>query len=938
MSAIHPKKLFLLDGIALVYRAHFALIRSPSMTSKGMNTSAALGYTNTLVDIIRSQKPTHLAVAFDTPEPTARHKVLKEYKAHREAMPEELSAALPYVDRITEGFNIPILRYPGYEADDVIGTLARQAAAQGIETYMVTPDKDFAQLVDEHVFIYKPGRMGSSIDILGIPEVLAKWEVERIDQVCDVLGLQGDPSDNIPGIPGIGEKTAKKLIKQFDSVENLIANTDQLKGKQKENVENFADQGLLSKQLVTIDCNVPVEVTLDELVIRDPDAEALSTLFRELEFQALGKRVLGKAFQDTPQTAAEMAVGGGEMDLFQFAEHEAANDQAEPETPVLKTIADVEHDYRIAQTPEERAKLAATLAQKKTFAFDLETSALDPRRAALVGIAVSHEAHTGWYIPVPPDTGQANEILKDFLPLFADSAIALIGHNLKFDLTVLRQYDITVKARIIDTMLAHALIEPEMRHKLDFLAEAYLGYRPVAITELAAESMSAEIQMRDIPVEKVAEYAAEDADVAWQLWQLLEPLLEKKNALRTCHDVESPLVSVLIDMELTGITVDTATLRSYSVELEREATALAETIFDAAGKSFNLDSPKQLGHILFDVLQLEDNPKKTATGQYATNEQVLSRLAYRHPIVADVLTYRTIAKLKSTYVDMLPDAVDAGTGRIHTHFHQAVTVTGRLQSERPNLQNIPIKTAKGREIRKAFVACDDGHVLLSADYSQIELRVIAEISGDEALRQAFVDGADIHRSTAARVYGVGMDGVTPEMRGKAKMVNFGIPYGITAFGLAQRLNCPRGEANELIEEYFRQYPLVQAYMTKTIEFARQNGFVETLLGRRRYLRDINSRNTTIRNAAERNAINMPIQGTAADMIKIAMINLHGELAGSDGSARMLLQVHDELVLEVPRKEVETVGAIVRRCMCEALPMEVPIVVDMGTGSNWLDAH
>jgi len=495
-----------------------------------------------------------------------------------------------------------------------------------------------------------------------------------------------------------------------------------------------------------------------------------------------------------------------------------------------------------------------------------------------------------------------------------------------------------VEARIIDTMLAHALIEPEMRHKLDFLAEAYLGYKPVAITELAGESMSAEIQMRDIPVEKVAEYAAEDADVAWQLWQRLEPLLEKKNALRTCHDIESPLVSILIDMELAGITVDTATLRSYSVELEQEATRLAKTIFDAAGKSFNLDSPKQLGHILFDVLQLEDNPKKTATGQYATNEQVLSRLAYRHPIVADVLTYRTIAKLKSTYVDMLPNAVDARTGRIHTHFHQAVTVTGRMQSERPNLQNIPIKTAKGREIRKAFVACDDGHVLLSADYSQIELRVIAEISGDEAMRQAFVDGADIHQSTAARVYSVGMDGVTPEMRGKAKMVNFGIPYGITAFGLAQRLNCPRREANELIEEYFRQYPLVQAYMTKTIEFAHENGFVETLLGRRRYLRNINSRNTTIRNAAERNAINMPIQGTAADMIKIAMINLHRELAGSDGSARMLLQVHDELVLEVPREEVETVGAIVRRCMCEALPMDVPIVVDIGTGSNWLDAH
>lgn len=939
----HKEKLFLLDGMALVYRAHFALIRNPSMTSKGMNTSAVLGYTNTLVDIIKKYDPTHIAVAFDTKEPTERHKVFEAYKAQREAMPEELSDALPYIDRVTAGFNIPILKYPGYEADDVIGTIAKQATEAGMETYMVTPDKDFAQLVDEHTYLFKPSRMGSGIDILGVQEILDKWEIERVDQVRDILGLMGDASDNIPGIPGIGEKTAKKLIKEYDTVEGLIENAEKLKGKQKERVIEFAEQGRLSKWLVTINRDVPVDITLAQLRIQKPNAESLSDLFRELEFQTLGKRVLGKAFQAAPRTAAEMAVGGGELDLFQFAEQEAATTDETPgseleETVALKTIADVDHDYRIADTDAERALLVAALQASGTFAFDLETSSLDPRQAELVGIAVSTAANTGWYVPCPAEKAATRAILDEFQPLLADPGVQIIGHNLKYDLTVLKHYGIDARAQICDTMLAHALVEPEMRHKLDFLAEAYLGYKPIAFTDLAGESMAAEINVRDVALEKVAEYAAEDADVAWQLWQLFEPLLEKKNAMRVCREIEAPLVPVLIDMETAGIALDSQTLREYSVVLEQELNSLARAVFEAAGKSFNLDSPKQLGHILFDVLKLEENPKKTPGGQYATNEQILSRLAGKHQIVAHVLEYRMLNKLKTVYVDQLPNAVNPDTGRVHTHYNQAVTVTGRLQSDGPNLQNIPIKTEKGREVRKAFIAKDDEHVLLAADYSQIELRVIAEISRDEGMGQAFIDGADIHRSTAARVYGVSMDAVTDDMRRKAKMVNFGIPYGITAFGLSQRLNCPRREAADLIDEYFQQYPKVKAYMNDTIAFAREHEYVATLLGRRRYLRDINSRNGTVRSATERNAINMPIQGTSADMIKIAMINLHRELSEQSLATRLLLQVHDELVLEVPHAEIATVKRLVDRCMREAIPMEVPIVVEIGTGSNWLEAH
>ena len=927
----NSEKLFLLDGMALVYRAYFAMIRNPRVTSGGLNTSAVFGYINTLLDIVQNQNPSHLAVVFDTPEPTHRHEEYTEYKAHREAIPEDLATALPYIDKMTEAFSIPCIRCPGFEADDVIGTLAKAAGQTGVETYMVTPDKDYAQLVSDTVFIYKPGRMGGSPEVLGVAEILEQWGVERVEQVIDVLALMGDSSDNVPGIPGIGEKTAKKLVAQFASVENLIANTDQLKGKQKENVEQYADQGLMAKRLVTIVCDVPLACTIDDLERRDPDQKRLKALFSELEFRTLGNRFFGDSFTiaplgaegpgDTPETTAAVASDGAAVD-----------------TSTLKTIENTRHDYKLVDGPEARAVLIADLKKQKSFCIDLETTSLDPKVAEIVGLACSYAAHTGFYVPFPEDSTASRAVLGEFTELLEDPGIEIVGHNLKFDLGVLKWHGVNAGARIFDTLLAHFLAEPEMRHKMDYLAEVYLGYAPVGIDALIGDKKSGQISMRDVPVEQAAEYAAEDADITWQLRGVLEPMLKEKNAERVFYKIETPLIEVLIAMEAEGIALDKAALVSYSKELSEEICTLEKKIYHAAGENFNIDSPKQLGVILFDVLKLEDNPKKTKTGQYATNEQVLTQLANRHEIIREVLDFRNARKLKSVYVDQLPGAVFGKTDRVHTNYNQAVTVTGRLQSAGPNLQNIPIRTERGREIRKAFLHRNGDFEILSADYSQIELRIIAELSQDPGLLNAFFEGLDIHSATAASVYGVPIDSVTDNMRRRAKMVNFGIAYGISAFGLGQRLGISRVEAKNLIDQYFDKYPGVQDYIENTIEFARRNGFVETVMGRRRYLRDINSQNATARGAAERNAINMPIQGTAADMIKLAMINIYRELSADGFRTKMLLQVHDELVFDLHRDEAEKVCPLVESNMKDAIPMKVPIVVEMGTGPNWLEAH
>lgn len=916
-----PKKLFLLDGMALVYRAHFALINRPILTSTGVNTSALYGFAQTLIELIRNQGPTHLAVAFDTAAPTARHEAYPEYKAQREEMPEDLSAAIPHVRRLLDAFGIPVLTLDGYEADDIIGTLARRAEKEGFTTFMVTPDKDFGQLVDEHTFLYKPARMGDSVEVLGEPEVLKKWGVERVEQVTDILGLSGDKSDNIPGVPGVGDKTAQKLMAQYGSVENLVEHASELKGKLKERIEENREQALLSKRLATIDCEVPVEVALDDLAVKVWDRDALMALFAEFEFRSLPKRLFGEA------PAARPVQMETQDELFVSEQFEA-----------LKTLDDIMHDYRLIVSRSERVELAARLAKLDAFCFDTETTAIDPKQARLLGLAFGAGGHKAWYAAMPEDPVECRSALEDFRGVLEDPAIEKVGHNLKYDIGVLKWHGIDVAGKLFDTMIAHSLVEPDARHRMDYLAEVYLGYRPISITELIGEKGKDQLNMRDVPVERVAEYAAEDADVTWQLRTKLEPLLGEKGQKRVYYEIEAPLIPVLADMEFEGVRLDTTALEEVSVQLAGEIAAAEADVFRLAGEEFNLNSPKKLGEILFDKLQIAGKPKKTKTGQYSTNEQTLLSLAGQHEIVARVLAYRMASKLKSTYVDALPESVWDKTGRVHTTYSQAVTATGRMQSQYPNLQNIPIRTDQGREIRKAFVPRDADHVLLSADYSQIELRIIASLSGDRGMIEAFRDGLDIHTATAAKVFGVDLDGVTSEMRRKAKMVNFGIAYGISAFGLAQRLGIPRTEAGEIIDQYFRQYPGIRTYMDETIQFARRKGYVETVTGRRRYLRDIASRNATVRGAAERNAINAPIQGTAADMIKLAMVKIHAALAGRSLRTKMLLQVHDELVFDLLREEEQVVMPIVEEGMKTALPLDVPIVVEMGTGENWLEAH
>jgi len=918
------KTLYLLDGMALVYRGHFAMIRNPRMTSKGLNTSTLFVFANTLLDILGNTQPSHLAVVFDTPEPTFRDEIYKEYKAQREKMPEDISGALPYIDQMCEAFNVPVIRKPGYEADDVIGTLAKEAEKSGFTTYMVTPDKDYAQLVSNKTFISKPGRTGDGAEILGVPEVLEQWEIERVDQVIDMLGLMGDSSDNVPGVPGIGPKTAQKLIAQYDSVEGLLNHVEELKGKQKENVETYREQALLSKELVTIHLNVPLDFGLDDLAVKKRDDQKLKTLFAELEFNTLGKRLFGNDFSIDQQ---QISLFGDETAMEGVSTH--------------KTIADVEHEYHLVDTSEKRTVLIEKLAQQKAFCFDTETTGLNPRTCELLGLAFSFQPHTGYYVPMPEDPDENRAVLEEFRGILENPDTEKIGHHLKFDLAVLLWQGIRVQGPVFDTMLAAYVTAPEMRRGMDSLSLALLGYEPIKIESLIGEKEKGKKQktLREVPLDKVAEYAAEDADITLQLAETLRPKIKEMGQTRVFEDIECPLVSVLAQMEYEGIRMEASVIKALSEDLQDELVAIRQRIYDLADETFNLNSPKQLGDILFEKLKLDPNARRTAkTKQYQTGESILQRLAYKHEIVEQILAYRTYSKLKSTYLDMLPGAVFKGTGHIHTHYEQAVTATGRLQSHGPNLQNIPIRTEKGREIRKAFVPRNENYTLLSADYSQIELRVAAELSRDEEMHRAFREGLDIHAATAMKIYGLDERDVTDDMRRQAKTVNFGIIYGISAFGLAQRLNIPRYEAGNLIEQYFEQFPGAKKYMDDTIEFAREHGYVETMTGRRRYLRDIHSRNATTRKSAERNAINSRIQGSAADMIKIAMRRVQDALFERDLKTRMLLQVHDELVFDLHKDEADIAMPLIEDAMKNALPMSVPIVVEMGMGNTWLEAH
>lgn len=922
------KKLVLLDSMALIYRAHFALVRSPRFTSGGICTSAVFGVLNTILDILRRGDPSHIAAAFDTSEPTARHERFANYKAQREQMPEDLAAQLPYIDRLMDALNIPCIRLPGFEADDIIGTLAHEAAAEGFQTLMVTPDKDYDQLVTDNILIMKPGRKGGEIEMLGVREVLAKWEVQRIEQVVDILGLMGDSSDNIPGVPGIGPKTAQKLISSYGSIEELLEHTHELKGKQRERLEQHADQARLSKHLVTIQLDVPHQVDLYGLERKPFNDKKLKALLSELEFDTLGKRIFGKSFSSAASRA--VVVREKREKEIQASLFDELSDQL--------TIHDVPHNYQIVQSPEQRRELVEILSRQSEICFDTETTGLDPRTALPLGIAFALEKHSAYYVACPEQPQLAQAIVDEFRPIFESESIRKIGHNLKYDLTLLKWHGIDVRGELLDTMLAHSMKEPEMRHGLDYLAEIYLNYKPIATSELIGERGPEQRSMRDISVEKLAEYAAEDADVTLQVAERLRKEIEQSGVSRVCYEVECPLVPVLVDMEYEGIRLDSHALQAYSHKLSTEIDLLRSQIFSEVGREFNIDSPKQLGVVLYEELQLEANPKKTATGQYSTREAELERLAGRHQIIADILDYRNAVKLKSVYVDQLPAAVNPKTGRLHTHYSQTWTATGRMQSNNPNLQTIPIRKQRGREIRAAFVPRNEEYLILSADYSQIELRVMADLSGDDAMVAAFQTGADIHTLTAARIYKVDPEQVTREMRDKAKTVNFGIIYGISAFGIQQRLNIPRAEAHELIQNYFSKYPGVQAYIDRTIAFAREHGYVQTQTGRRRYLRDINSRTRSIANAAERLAMNSPIQGTAADILKLAMIRVHRALREGQFKTKMLLTVHDEIVFDLHQAERERVLPVIREAMVNALPLQVPLEVEMGLGNNWLEAH
>ncbi len=949
------KKLFLLDGMALIYRAYFAFMRSPMINSNGVETSGVFGFMNTLLEIIQKQEPTHLAMALDVSGPTFRHEMFEQYKANRDETPDGIRASIPIICELMAAMNIPVITKQGFEADDIIGTLARQADSAGFETFMVTGDKDYAQLVSKNTFFYKPGSKGGGATILDEAAILSEWEIDRIDQVIDILGLAGDTADNIPGVPGIGPKTAVKLIKQFGSIENLLENTDQLKGKQKQNVEENRENALLCKKLVTINCEVPVDVSPDDLICREPNNDALLSLLHTYELSSIQKRLFGTVTQKSapksePQgdlfaatetvvkVAAPKKSNPLQGDLFSTTEIAESDEISESVVSTLKNIKTVEHKYTLVDNLTDLDSMISELEKVNAFCFDTETTSLDTKVAELVGISFSIKEHEAWFVHF--SESNSSEFLDKLRPIFENPRIAKIGHNLKYDVSVLRWHGVRVTGQLLDTMLAHYLIDPDQKHNLDYLAETELGYKNVEITELIGEKKSQQLSMRDVPIDKLCDYAAEDADVTFQLWNKLLPKIESNNLDKVFYDIESPLIYVLVEMESNGVMIDTETLGKYSIQLGEQIDGLEKEIQEIAGISFNLNSPKQLGEVLFEKLKLVEKPKKTATGQYATNEQVLTDLADEHLIVQKILEYRGLAKLKSTYVDALPAAISPKTGRVHTNFTQAVTTTGRLSSTDPNLQNIPIRTKEGQEIRRAFIAPKENEnvCILACDYSQVELRLMAELSGDENMRSAFLNGEDIHTATAARILNVPLDEVTKDMRRKAKTVNFGIIYGMSAFGLSQRLKIPRKEAAEIIEAYFTQYPGVKKYMDDTVAFAQANGYVETMTGRRRYSRDINVKNNTVRQAAERNAINAPLQGTAADMIKIAMVRIQALLESWQTKTRMILQVHDELLFELHADEAEVLVPRIEQEMRLAVGLHIPLLVESGKGKNWLEAH
>lgn len=944
------KKLFLLDAMALVFRAYYALIRNPRITSKGKNTNAQFGFTNTLIDLINNQKPSHMAVCFDTAAPTERHTDFADYKANRQEAPEDLIIALPDIKKLIQAFNVPVVEVDGYEADDIIGTLAQKAAKSGYEVYMVTPDKDYGQLVSEKIKIYKPGYQGGDVEIMGPPEVCAKWNIKEVSQVIDVLGLMGDAVDNIPGIPGVGEKTAAKLLAEYGTLENVLANADKIKGALGEKVRNGKELATMSKKLATIITNVPVDFHEEDFRIKEWNRDALKEVFSELEFRTLGQRLLGEAL---PLPASKKTViekeqpQGVQTDLFGNAiEPAPSNDSADSSeesegfTAVSKNIGNTPHNYIAVSDDAAIKKLVADLARQKEICFDTETTGLDANQAELVGMSFCWKPGEAYYVPCPADQKETNKILKQFDSIFSDPKKTWVGQNLKYDMLVLKWYGVELAGDIFDTMLAHYVIEPDGKRGMDLLSAQFLGYEPVHIDELIGKKGKTQGNMRDVELEKIKDYAAEDADITLQLKNVFLPKLKEKEVERVFYEVENPLVKVLTSMEFEGVKIDEAFLNEYSKQLEKEAKAAEDSVYKQAGVKFNLASPKQLGEVLFEKLQLDPKAKKTKTGQYATGEDVLLKLAHSNPIVADILAFRELTKLKSTYVDALPQMINPKTGRVHTSYGQAVAVTGRLQSNSPNLQNIPVRTERGREIRKAFIPRDHKHILLSADYSQIELRIVAAISGDKNMCAAFKKGTDIHTATAARVYNVDEKDVTKEMRYKAKSVNFGIIYGQGAFGLADNLGISRTEAKEIIDNYKKQFSGIQKYMDDTINFARENGYVQTLMGRKRWLRDINSSNFTVRGFAERNAINSPIQGTAADMIKLAMQKVYAAMQKEKMKSKMILQVHDELVFDAVKSEVKELKPLIIENMQDAmkLPHGVPIIAECGEGENWLEAH
>ncbi len=939
------KRLFLLDAFALIFRGYYALIKNPRINSKGQDTSAILGFVNSLFDVIKREKPDHLAVAFDKQGSKDRLEIFPEYKANRDETPEAIKIAVPIIQEILKAMHIPIIEKAGVEADDLIGTIAKQAEKEGYQTYMVTPDKDYAQLVSENIFMYRPARMGNGIEIWGIPEVQKRFEIERPEQVIDYLGMMGDAVDNIPGLPGVGDKTAKKFLAEYGSMEGLLANTDKLKGKMKEKVEANAELGLLSKKLATIILDCDVTFNADDYEFTKPDAQKVHTIFEELEFRRLTDQFIkifsGEETNTSAQTSGSSTskkkttqAGAGQFSLFGETEEsgEAVSFSSR------KTIANTEHFYQSIAPGMAMKLFLQNLLKQEHVCFDTETTGLNPLIAELVGIAFSWEAGKGFYIPFPEDRNEAQELIEQLRPFFEAEHITKIGQNLKYDIKVLAKYNIEVKGTLFDTMLAHYLINPDMRHNMDVLAETYLNYTPVSITELIGKKGKNQLSFRQVPIDKQTEYAVEDADITFQLKEHFAPELTEAKTVSLFKDIEIPLLRVLADMEIEGINLDKGFLQSLSEELDSDIKTLEQKIYTEAGEEFNIASPKQLGVILFEKMKLVDKPKKTKTGQYSTAEDVLSYLAKDHDIIQNILDFRGLSKLKSTYVDALPTQVDENTGRVHTDYMQTVAATGRLSSNNPNLQNIPIRTERGRQVRKAFVPRNEEHTLLAADYSQIELRIIAALSKEETMIEAFKNGEDIHASTAAKVFNVPIEEVSREQRSNAKTVNFGIIYGVSAFGLSNQTSLSRSEAKELIDTYYKTYPKLRNYMSEQVDFARENGYVQTVLGRRRYLKNINSANAIVRGAAERNAVNAPIQGSAADIIKIAMINIHKKLKEGNYKTKMLLQVHDELVFDVFKPELEEIKVLIKTEMENAYTLEVPLDVDLGLGKDWLEAH